>query len=61
MEDKKVVRVASACSDEKCCPVADLDRSTGKVTIYDPEKPERGAFVLESDEWRIFAASIRNI
>ncbi len=59
MEKSKTVRLATACSNENCCPVADFDPEKNTVTIHDPHDPLRGSFVMLKPEWDILIDSIK--
>lgn len=48
--------IANACSKDCCCPIAILE--DGKVTISDPEAPERGSFTMTEEEWNNLIKSI---
>ena len=48
---KRIYDASLRCDDCEKCPVADLDETTGNITLHDPAAPEKGAFVLTKAEW----------
>ncbi len=51
MDMKGTRIVATACSGCQNCPVVEYDAVVQVVKVYDPEKPERGVFMMTPEEW----------
>lgn len=48
------------CQGSKCCPVVDLIRR-GVVEIHDPKRPERGRFVMSTEEYNALIKNAKSV
>jgi len=48
---RRIYDGASFCGSGDCCPVIDYHKGSQTVTISDPNKPEKGKFIMTVEEY----------